>query len=209
MLNQLKTERDRLSSKSSSSYSDQLALDRDIYYLRKYDQINKSDLSPQDKVKSHLALMKQEGTNNEAYKRKISNVASSGHNRNYQSIDDRTTRSFTEGFTRDTTAPNLGEYQRSQLFEEMPKRPLGYDGAGDGTDEGGLQVPIGQGLETALGDPSKAPQLSNRKEDLQPDLNPASSQMDRSRLSPFSNLSSPPTSPRKRDKIKNLFRKKP
>ena len=207
MLNQLKIKRDQLSNKSSSSYSDQQALDRDIYYLGKYDQINRSDLSPDNKVKSHLALMKEE--NCEAYKRKISNVALTGHNRNYQSVDDRTTRSFTEGITKDTTAPNLGAYERSQRFEEMPKRPLGCDGADDGTDEGGLQVPIWQGLEPALNDPSKAPQLSNRIEDLQPDLNPASSQMDRSRVSPFSNLSSPPTSPRKRDKIKNLFRKKP
>ena len=128
-------------------------------------------------------------------------MGTSGHNRDFQSLDETGTGNIFKGLPKGPTAPNLGKFHRAQRFEEEPRRPMGFDGTTD------LEVPIGQGLERALGDPSKAPQISTRKEDIQPDSNPAASQMEKSKVNPLSTLYPHTTSPRKRDKIKNIFKK--
>ena len=140
----------------------------------------------------------------------MEDVGSAGHNRNFKSTDESGTKTFTKGLTKDYTAPNLGVYDRSQLFEGKSRRPMGLDGSTDYEEKAhsDLEVPIGQGLEPALADPSKAPETSTRIQDISPDINPASSQREDSNVNPFSKLSSPPVTPRKREKIKNLFKKK-
>ena len=140
------------------------------------------------------------------YRRKIAEVDSAGHNRNFKSLDETGTKA-SKGITKDITSPNLGEYDRSQRFEGQARPPLGFDGSSDNIDKAhsDLEVPIGQGLEAALGDPSKAPEASTKIQDIGPDTDPRSDP----NVNPFSKLYSPPATPRKRDRIKNLFKKKP
>lgn len=142
-----------------------------------------------------------------AYKRRIADVNSSGHNRNYNSLDETITKTSTKGLTKGPTAPNLGVYDRSQRFEGEPRRPLELDGSSDYEDKAhsDLEVPMGEGLETALGDPAKAPEVSTRIQDIKPDSNPISSQ----NVNSSSKVSYPPATRRKRDKIKDLFKKRP
>ena len=87
---------------------------------------------------------------------------------------------------------------------------MGLDGWWDYEEKthGDLEIPIGQGLEPALADPAKAPEVPTRIQDIDPDINPISSQRGNSSVSPFSNISSPPATPRKRDRIKILVKKK-
>lgn len=126
-------------------------------------------------------------------------------------MDESSTKTFTKGITKDDTAPNLGGYERSQQFEGKSRQPMGLDGSTDYEEktQSNLETPIAEGLEAAWGDPTKAPEVSTRIQDIDPDINPASSQRGNSNVNPFSNLSSPPATPRKRDRIKNLFKKKP
>lgn len=88
---------------------------------------------------------------------------------------------------------------------------MALDGSKDNVknSHGDLEVAVPDGLVPAWDDPAKAPEVSTRKKDIQPDVNPISSQTGNSNPSPFSKLSSPPTSPRKRDRIKNFFKGKP
>ena len=209
-LNELKLRRNQLSSKSSSSYSDEQALKQDRYFLDRYNEVAKSGLTELDKKNKNLAIMEQENSRTR-YLKKIADIGSAGHNRNFQSTDESSTKTFTKGITKDYTAPNLGDYVRSQQFEGKPRQPMGLDGSIDYEEkaQSNLEIPIEQGLEPALGDPTKAPEVSTRIQDIGPDINPASSQKGNSNVNPFSNLSSPPATPRKRDRIKNLFKKKP
>jgi len=209
-LNELKLRRNQLSSKSSSSYSDEQALKQDRYFLDRYNEVAESGLTELDKKNKNLAIMEQENSRTR-YLKKIADIGSAGHNRNFQSTDETSTKTFTKGIPKDYTAPNLGDYVRSQQFEGKPRQPMGLDGSTDYEEkaQSNLEIPIEQGLEPALGDPTKAPEVSTRIQDIAPDINPASSQKRNSNVNPFSNLSSPPTTPRKRDRIKNLFKKKP
>lgn len=200
-LNELKQKRNKLSSKSSSSYSDEQALEQDIYYLGRYNEVAKSGLTELDKKKENLAIMEQENRSTR-YVKKIADIGSAGHNRNFKSTDETSTKTFTKGIPKDSTAPNLGDFVRSQQFEGKPRQPMGLA-------QSNLEIPIEQGLEPALANPSEAPEVSTRIQDIGPDINPASTQKRNSDVNPFSNLSSPPTTPRKRDRIRNFFKKKP
>ena len=208
-LDELKLKRNQLSSKSSSSYSDEEALKQDRYFLDRYSKVAESGLTELNKKNKNLAIMAEENSRN-MYKKKIADIGSAGHNRNFKSADESSAKTFTKGIPKDYTSPDLGGYERSQRFEEKPRQPMGLDGSRDYEEKthGDLEIPIGQGLEPALADPVKAPEVSTRIEDIEPDINPISSQRGNSNISPFSNISSPPATPSKRDRIKNLFKKK-
>ena len=209
-LEQLRQKRNKISNKSSSSYSDEQVLEDSKRFIHKFKSVIDSNSTQQDKKERNIAIMDEE---NKAirYKKKVEDVGSAGHNRNFQSTDETGTKTSTKGLTKDYTAPNLGVYDRSQRFEGKSRRPMGLDGSTDYEEKAhsDLEVPIGQGLEPALGDPNKAPEASTRIQDIGPYINPVSSQREDSNVNPFSKLSSPPATPRKRDKIKNLFKKKP
>ena len=124
-------------------------------------------------------------------------------------MDESTTKTFTKDLVKDSTAPNLGVYDRSQRFEGKPRRPMEFDGS-SGYEEkahSDLEVPVAQGLEPALSDPSKAPETSSIQ--IGPDTNPLSYEKSNSNVNTSSKLSSPPATHRKIDKIKNFFKKKP
>jgi len=61
-LDELKVRRNRLSSKSSSSYSDEQALKLDRYFIKKYNEVAESDLTELDKKNKNLALMELENS---------------------------------------------------------------------------------------------------------------------------------------------------
>lgn len=110
-----------------------------------------------------------------------------------------------------STAPDTGGLSRSQRFEEKPRQPMGLDESRDYEEKthGGLEIPIKQGLELAAADPAKAPEVSTRIQDIDPDINPISSQSGNFNVrSPFYNLLFRPATLRKRDRIKNFFKKK-
>ena len=204
---ELSQKRIELSSKSSSSYEHGEYLATKKFYMDKINELKTMGLSDDDKRIKYLELLKKDRDADAIYKKKISDVGSSGHSREFQSIDQKSTGY--KGIPRDMTAPNLGGFERSQQFEEKPKQPFGFDGTTDyhhpRNKESNLEVPVGQGLE--VDNAVKAPEFSTRKEDLQPDSNPAASQMDKSKVDPLSTVYSPPVSPRKRDILKNIFKK--
>lgn len=204
-LDVLTQKRDELSSKSSSSYELAQHLAAKEFYINKINELQASNLSENDKTIKYLEIMKQDSNADARYKKKVSDVGSSGHSREFKSIDETSTGS--KGLPRDMTAPDLGGFERSQEFEEKSRQPFGLDGTTDypRNKESNLEVPVGQGLE--VDNDIIAPEFSTRKEDLQPDSNPAASQMDKSKVDPLSTVYSPPASPRKRDILKNIFKK--
>ena len=204
-LYELSQKRIELSSKSSSSYEREGYLETKKFCVDKINELKTMGLSDDDKMIRYLEILKKDTDADARYKKKISDVGSSGHSREFQSIDQKSTGY--KGIPRDMTAPNLGEFERSQQFEEKPKQPFGFDGTTDYpiNKESNLEVRVGQGLE--VDNAVKAPEFYTRKEDLQPDSNPAASQMDKSKVDPLSTVYSPPVSPRKRDKLKNIFKK--
>lgn len=103
------------------------------------------------------------------YNSKIADLSRAGHKRNFKSLDETTkdnTKTFTKGISKDSTAPNLGEYARSKRFEEEPRRPTGSLGPKyyHEMTSGGLEVSEPEGLEEA----SSAPNVSS-VEEIPPD----------------------------------------
>lgn len=177
MFDESALKRNKVSTKSSSSYSNEQAVEQRKDFVKQYMDVSKSNLSEQEKKLRYIAIMDAENRT-KRYKKKISDLDSSGHNRNFQSTDESSSKTFTKGLTKDYTAPNLGVHARSQRFEGKPRRPLDLDGGSDNEEKAysDLEVPVGEGLERALGNPNNAPEISTRIQDTGPDTNPLSSQ---------------------------------
>ena len=129
-LEELKLTRNKLSSKSSSSYSDEQALKQDRYFLDRYSEVAESGLTEVNKKNKNLAILAEENSR-EMQKKKIADIGSAGHNRNFKSTDESSTKTFTKGISKDYTAPDLGGFMRSQRFEEKARQHMGSDGSRD------------------------------------------------------------------------------
>lgn len=85
-----------------------------MYYLNKYAKVAESNLTEEEKKNSNMEIMEAENRKMKQTK-KIANIHSSGHTRNFKSADEGSAKPF-KGLTKDYTAPNLGGFERSQRF---------------------------------------------------------------------------------------------
>jgi hypothetical protein len=106
-------------------------------------------------------------------------------------------------------------FKRAQIFDsqEAAKPPFGLDGSSDSRKDtsSNLERTIPQGIERVQTEPASKAPIPIKSEEIRPDIDATSDLKESSNTNPWGNItSSYPSSatPRKRDKFKDLFKKK-
>ena len=202
MIDRLAATRDNLSTKSSSSYSNEERLNLRLFYSNSLKKIEQ-DSSLTDAQKSELSMKLMAEERVEVTKEQIADLDSSWHHKKHKSLDEVIYKKPTKGIPRDITAPDLGNTDRAQVFEGKGKEKAREQDVQVTSPTSSAKAPElfapFEGLEKSLtSNTAKAPEAVNSFLDLEPDRNLLSAQENKSLPEPA----------RKRDKIKNFFKKK-